>query len=305
MVIMKQKKQHYVPRTYLKSWCDPNRPPKQVPYVWLHSLDGQTIRKKSPDNIFTESNFYTIKGINGSRDLVLENGLSELENLFARARRNMLSKGDSLDVDDRFALCAFTAVMQARTKGQRDHWRGNWQRAADMMEKIMDWSAQATPEEQDNMAKTLNTPGYDADDGISYDEVKATIEQPMLALLTTAVDVVLPILMSMQLVILETSKPQFITSDSPCCWYDPAMTKEDSRIKSAAIGSPTIEISLPVSPHQLLYFTHYKVLSDKTYLNIDSENSVIEGFNIRTALYAKEFLVSKTSKPLGIYMKPK
>ena len=38
---MKNKKQHFVPRTYLKAWCDPNVPAKHEPYVWIFQRDSR------------------------------------------------------------------------------------------------------------------------------------------------------------------------------------------------------------------------------------------------------------------------
>ena len=37
----KHKKQHFIPRSYLESWCDPKTPHGQNPYIWLFSKDGE------------------------------------------------------------------------------------------------------------------------------------------------------------------------------------------------------------------------------------------------------------------------
>ncbi len=41
-----KKKQHIIPKCYLKSWCDPVTPAGQQPYIWRISRDGSTKRKK-------------------------------------------------------------------------------------------------------------------------------------------------------------------------------------------------------------------------------------------------------------------
>ena len=52
------KKQHYVPKFYLKAWCDSGTP--QSAYIWMASKDGTSIERKSPSNIFHETDLYAI-----------------------------------------------------------------------------------------------------------------------------------------------------------------------------------------------------------------------------------------------------
>lgn len=84
------KNQHFIPRYYLKAWCDLLTPSKQTPYVWQFSKDGTQAKKKSPENIFYEKDIYTITEDNGSRNLVFENNLSKLENQFSLTHTNFI-----------------------------------------------------------------------------------------------------------------------------------------------------------------------------------------------------------------------
>jgi hypothetical protein len=58
---VKHKRQHYVPKSYLQAWCDPNCPPGQTPYVWVFSKGGGRVRKKSPEKLFRETDMYTVR----------------------------------------------------------------------------------------------------------------------------------------------------------------------------------------------------------------------------------------------------
>ena len=49
---MKHGKQHFVPQSYLRAWCDPETPDGQEPYVWRFAKDGTDARRKAPENIF-------------------------------------------------------------------------------------------------------------------------------------------------------------------------------------------------------------------------------------------------------------
>ena len=84
------KSQHWVPRSYLQAWVDPDTPAGHEPYVNVISRDGGEVRRRAPSNIFTETDLYTIQLPDGRRDLRLEHGLSQLETDFFEMRRKFL-----------------------------------------------------------------------------------------------------------------------------------------------------------------------------------------------------------------------
>jgi hypothetical protein len=90
---MQRSRQHYVPSSYLKAWCEPETPTGQTPYVWIIAKDRSSTNKRAPDNIFKERELYTIRLPDGSRDLTLEEGLAGLEKDFCRIRREVISHG--------------------------------------------------------------------------------------------------------------------------------------------------------------------------------------------------------------------
>ncbi|MBO2970436.1 DUF4238 domain-containing protein, partial [Burkholderia pseudomallei] len=49
------KKQHYVPASYLKAWCDPDCPATHEPYVWVFERDGTSRHRRAPHKLFTET----------------------------------------------------------------------------------------------------------------------------------------------------------------------------------------------------------------------------------------------------------
>lgn len=96
------KKQHFIPEGYLKEWCDPDCPPMHEPYVWRFQKDSKEGQRKAPKNIFRETDMYTIKSVNGDRDLTLERGLSQLESVYCSLRDNKLLRHIPLDPDEHF-----------------------------------------------------------------------------------------------------------------------------------------------------------------------------------------------------------
>src|SRR5262249_5298508 len=130
------KAQHWVPRCYLSAWTDPDCPHGYEPFVHVFSRDGSEQSRRAPENIFTETDLYTIQLPDGRRDLRLEHGLSELEKSFTNMRRDFLERRRPLPPARYVKLMAFVAALHARTPMLRDHWMGFWKDALEMMERV-------------------------------------------------------------------------------------------------------------------------------------------------------------------------
>ncbi len=100
----KYKKQHYLPACYLKAWRDPVVPENQTPFVWIFDKSGRSGRRKAPENIFRETDMYTIHMPDGSRDLRLEHGLNQLESMFSSIRIAKLDRGRVLTLAEHVAV---------------------------------------------------------------------------------------------------------------------------------------------------------------------------------------------------------
>lgn len=217
------KKQHYVPETYLRAWCDPNAPKEQAPYVWLFSKEGETGRAKAPKNIFHETDFYTIKGPSSSRDLTLEKGLSQLERAFSTLRRKTLDRRAKLSFRDTKVLLAFNATMYARSKFQRDHWRSEFSRASEWSGGIITAISEMSPEERQHflvgMSKLAQPPPDTPQESLLdfHKSVNEATESPMQHILSDLVASTFLESWAFDLAIFTTdTTPGFITSDNPC-----------------------------------------------------------------------------------------
>src|SRR5216684_150920 len=145
---MEHRKQHTVPESYLTAWCDPETPEGQEPYVWRWSKDGTEVRRKAPRNIFYETEIYTLKTSDGSRDLRLEGMLSSLEAGFATIRREKLDRSVLPDSVERSTLITFVAALHARSAAQLRHLQSERNRVVMLAELIAEQAARATPEQR-------------------------------------------------------------------------------------------------------------------------------------------------------------
>lgn len=290
----KHKRQHFIPSSYLEAWCDPNTPSGQTPYVWRFSKDSNQVTKKAPQKIFYETDMYTIFTPDGNRDLQLEYNLSRVESEFAKLRTRKLKQKQKLTFEEHLVLCMFTAAMFARTKSYAKHQSSQWQRVLDMGEKMQSILDKATPEERKRMPRTPshNQPGEE-DQSFSIDEVREIVEKPIQSMLSSYVVQTAPLLYKTPYLILETTNNSFNTSDDPCVWFDPAYYQTPKPFGAGGLISPTLEITLPLSPKQMLLLGIGLQWSG-IYIPID--NAMVDDLNKRTRLFSDEFFISNNSK---------
>lgn len=288
---MKHKKQHFVPQSYLRAWCDPQTPEGHEPYIWLCDKRGGGSKKRAPAKVFTQNDFYTIKDADGERDLVLEHGLSQLEARFSALRRNKLDSGLPLGERDFINLCAFVAAMFARTKSRNDFWREQWQRVLSLAERVEESMKRTPREDLERMSGALESMGG-GDDGMTIDDVRGIVEQPVQSFLTSEVQLVTPVLAQMTFTIVETAEsPGFVTSDAPCVWFDPELIKKSPQFGAGGLISPSIEISMPLSPRQCILFGHRLLLSGR-YMSLKPGDPLVTHFNRRVCHFADEHVVA-------------
>lgn len=230
---------------------------------------------------------YTIKSEDGSRDLSIEHGLSGLECLFSILRERKIDKRKRLTKKECFILTAFVAAMECRSKKQRDHHQKQNQEMLKMMDEYINMVNELTPDELKKLALTSPPVGSDTS-GRSYEEVRQSADQPMQNFLIPTIPYLTAQLTKMHMTILNTStEPGFITSDSPCVWFDPNAYKRHPLFRSPGLIYKTIEITMPISPKSLVIFTHY---GRHGYVKVNDE-STVDDLNRRTRYFCDEYFV--------------
>ncbi len=288
---MQHSKQHYVPKSYLESWCDPDCPEQMEPYVWTFNEDGSSSKKKAPKNIFYEKDMYTIKGKDGERDLSIEHSLSSLEGAFTGIRDNKLAKRKILEPEEQLIVCAFIAAMKARSASHRDHWQNQWGNVLGKMEH-MNEQFNKMPVEQRKKLTSLTPPRLPGDPApMTMRDMRELSTSHLQINLMSEIGMMSHAFMSLDMAIFNTDgQPGFITSDDPCVFYDPEIHKLPRWMQTPHLGSATIEIGLPISPSQYILLNRQGING-----HIDMQESLLaEELNKRTRFSAyKEFVVSQ------------
>jgi uncharacterized protein DUF4238 len=293
---MKNSSQHWVPISYLNSWRDPDCPPNHEPYVWRINKDGSNPKRKSPRSIFREADMYTRQDAGGRRDLSLEHWLSKIETDFSRIVREALTPCLPLSDEARAILLVFLTAAHSRSRQNRDHWREQWGQLDSHMEKFAEHMRQATPE-QKRAAARISAPGRGSARGHTHGEVKAFSKNPLQYMLPPMVAAAAKLLTRFKMTVLCTTDfIGFITSDTPCVWYDPMAHQRPPIYRSPALMYSTTEITMPITPSRLVVLSRHDSPLSRQYRlpdgYLDASMERVDEHNRRTRFHCDEHFVS-------------
>jgi len=278
------KKQHFVPKSYLMSWCDKKSPKEQSAYLWMYSSDGSKVKRKSPKNIFYKNDFYTIYDDDGSRILDVEHGLSGIENRFAAIRDKKINKGKLLSRVEMDYILYFVAAMNNRTVASRNHFEGEWKKVIDLGDKLKEEILKIPFEKRQNMT----FPGSISEGkSRSLTEMKEIRDNPVEQLMLPRIRVEFQQYRKMHASFFITEDDVgFITSDNPCVWFDPDSYKRPAMYQSLGLGYPNIEVTMPISPKVTIIISHHKL---PLYIHV--EKASVDSMNRKTRFNAKEYYI--------------
>jgi hypothetical protein len=254
-----QKAQHVIPNCYLKEWCDPDTPKRQTAFIWLITKDGSGRRRKSPENSFTSRHRYTVTFADSERDLTVENTLGDIENGFVRVRER-IKRHETLSIEDRAIICLFTAAMRSRTIRAGDHWV---EQNRKMHEKVTRMEQQYELEPKTSL------------------ETGEMLRDAAQRSVMMSLEIETPLYLQMEMAVLEIQDDRtFITSDSPCVWFNPKAHTFPPFYRSPGLAQTDIEVTLPLTPKHMVLFSH---IHQTHYIGVGG--SLVDGLNGRTRAF--------------------
>lgn len=286
------KKQHFVPQCYTKAWVDPDSvgKPKVDPYVWVFDKDGSNPRRRSPANLFTETDIYTLTSEDGHRDLRLEHGFQELEDKFTRIRNMRFKHMQPPTPHELEWLLMFLAVAYTRTVAFRDFQREQWGKVREQMEHLEAIHGEGAANAGRAVVR-LNSRATGEEVAIGIDEVRQIEANPIQEIIGSYLNVAMPMLSRMSVAVFCTKDPcGFVTTDQPCVWFDKEANKHPGAPRQPALGSRSVEVTLPISPSQCLALTHTPHLRGF----IPLPPSGVDELNKRHIAHCKENFISRS-----------
>lgn len=291
----KHKKQHFIPDSYLKAWCDINRLSDHDPYIWIFDKESHKAKNKAPANSFYENDFYTIYK-DGKRDLYIEEQFSKIEKSFAYIRYHKLLIHESITKEQHIQLCYFIASIHARTPSRINFMVKQFQPLLNKMEQMIAAEENVSKYEQKIIKREVLI--AESQNSISYEELKEVVNNPIEFIMIDSINVEAEELAKLDMCIFFTKEPDgFITSDNPCVWYDSESHLRPEMYQSPALKYDSINIILPISP------THCILLNKKGlkgYVDIDTNPETIQHINQIIYANCDKKYISNNSRPLRV-----
>ena len=247
---MDHKNQHWIPKSYLKEWCDPRHKDKVI-----HRYDryGNYLDWRPPSRVFSSPDLYTIS-VKGERITATETRfLKEIEDLFLKVLKK-LKHGEVCNKTDKFYVALFTAAMRNRSPSARDHWQRFKDRVVEVGDGMVKAIDGATPKERKKMLsiRSLNNSG----DGLSLEDAKKMANEPFGAWLPRHINIEAQMLRDMSLTVVSApSELGYITSDNPVIWHNAEGGNSPYR-RHLGLGHPGIEVTMPLNPEFCALFDH-------------------------------------------------
>lgn len=167
------------------------------------------------------------------------------------------------------------------------------------MDRLQEDIDRATPKQLERMIAAAPPASDNKDSKISHEAVKAMAETPLQIALPGMISSQLRIFLRMKLGILfHDFKPGFITSDTPCVWFDPEAYKYPVLLRSPGLAMASIEVTLPISPWQMVIISHQDNLEGYIPLY---RSSVVDEINRRTRFQCDEYFVVSNNETCPVW----
>lgn len=272
--------QHWVPKSYLAAWADPDCPPKHKPFVHVFDRDGRNHRKKAPANILKMPDLYTVFR-DGRRDLKIETFFGGIERDFVRVRR-LLETGAHPSQEDVAALYAFVGSMLARPPQSIDFVQ---KQLSNMVQKAR--SIRVVPGAK--IPASISTGAR-----MSLAEFEAYANNGMETwfpeILAANLEVIAK-LFRFDILVNDTPTP-FLTSDNPAVMFFADPDDGKRRLYPRGMGHPACRIMIPMSPRLALMLWHGK---SGTGRFVEMAGADVIDINFRTILRSRAHLISNTA----------
>ncbi len=244
----KPTKQHYVPKCYLREFVDEKTPDNQEPYVWFFNKGERVGRKKSPANLFTETDLYTLKLKTGGKNYVIEETLSRFEGKYAEIFRDKIKNHIPISDEEHIYLCAFVSIMLQRTLRHRDS-----------LNKFLD----------DIITHTESLEKAHSLEPKESERLKTLKNETHSRSLVQNLPDITELLMKMGVAFLcAPNGVCFLTSDDPCNLFNPDLQWQ--KFYGPGLAQKNVQVTLPLSPKICLCLSWTNL---KGYIQLDKDRA--------------------------------
>lgn len=281
-------KHHFVPKFYLKSFCETPTPQGQEPWLWITDLEGCSVARRAPKNVATQTDYY----LNGE----IEQALAQLESETTPVISRLLAGEFDLSWEDRGRLAFFMAYFIVRVPFFRNMIE---EKIGDVGKMTLMMSAQ----HPGYFARTMRE-AHKGKRGFTDKEiedlrqwalkgeysVRGTSPLSLSLGMTGLPKELATIVHEMKWAYLQTSgTEEFITCDNPVSWFDP--TPRPGFYGGHGLLMKKVELTFPLSPQLCLLGTWEWKTGP-----VQVPRPVVEELNQRRVGYARRFVYAAREK---------
>ena len=302
----KYKRQHYIPKSYLKRFCVKNDGDKIEPYLWIFDKKNEDHFKRSPKKIAFKSYYYSYKDEKGETNYDIEKYLSDIESKASPIIQKMDEGAITTDLtsEERAYFSIFVAFMGHRVPHFRTHWE---KQMADLMKTVGMVGANNRAYFNSLMTKLIDSGEISPDTDIEAVRQFAlsgeykVIADPLISLQVMAdmTGIVCGEIYNFNWRILRANdENSFVTSDDPLVLVT---TMKLPNLYGSSVGwySPYMEATFPLSTNSTLLISQHHPEGEETV-----SSDVVKEINMRTATHCDRQLYSNRSVDMGEFKIP-
>lgn len=140
--MVQNKRQHIIPKTYLKAFTDPTQPdgmPEHIPFepsVWVNEKSFKSKpQRKSPDHkTFWKPYFYKLDE-DSDNTPVIEEALSKIESKYSHVLKKVCNR-EALTVEELTYIAFFIDTLFNRTEPSLKHWQGQFNKVEELYRHV-------------------------------------------------------------------------------------------------------------------------------------------------------------------------
>jgi len=276
----KPKRQHWVPRVYLRNFATEETRDQDNPSVWVFDKDEGNKFNPSIINILVEQYLYSPLDESGKRSFSVENELSNLETRIKPTLAKFCYEEIDMSNDGiRQEMSFFIATLIFRNKSMIDKHKGLHINIISDIE----YSERAEYLDHESFVAFKQ---FKDNNPTKWDQFRFLDEKGFQKLfaenLISGASSIVPAIMEKKWGLIKSSDEVFVTSDDPLTAYHP---------KEILYGIVTkgVSITLPLCPNRLLWLHDLDEPDNKTY---EVSNTGVESFNFFIMKFSKRFIIA-------------
>jgi len=273
-MINQPKRQHYVPRCYLKEFATPDSINNKEPLIWIFPKDKRKGRIDKIKNVLFAKDLYTID-VGGKKDYSIEISLGNIEAEYTNVYRKKIKKRFPLSKRDHLVLCVFISALMQRTLRHKDS-----------VERFLS----EVIEKMEALDAAHNTKSKIVED---YKKLKVNSHKlNLFKIIPDITDVLRK--MNIAFICAQNISSKYITCDDPCIMFNPDLQWQ--KFYGYGLAQKSIELSITLSPDTMAIFSWQNL---KGY--ITTTNSRVEDHNRMIRSHAYKYYLLNNPKPKLIW----